>query len=543
MTLSRTTLITLLCVAWILPGLIGHDPWKPDEAYTFGVVYSILEGGSWVVPQLAGEPFLDKPPLLYLSAAACARLFSWLLPLHDAARLVAGMWMALTLVFVGAAARELHGDGRGGIAVLLLLGCFGLVVRSHQLITDVAMLAGFAMAYYGWALTLRRAVAGGFWTGMGIGVAFLANGVLPPVILVAIALLLPAISPHWRNRAYGAAFITAILVAAPWIVIWPLLLYARSPALFNQWLWDENIAVFLGYMPGMSAGSTHYFEILPWYAFPAWLLALWALWRARGPGLAQPWVVLPLVGFAVTLALLSGSAAARELLALPLLLPVTLLAVPAPDSLRRGASNAWYWFGVMAFSLFIAVFWFYWSGLELGVPARLHAHLHRIKPGYAAGFRWLPFVLGLAYTVAWITLLVRLKRSPLRPLIAWVAGLTVTWALLATLFVGWIDTSNTYRGMIDSMKLALPKQYDCIASRGLTEPQRAMLHYFAGIITRREELTQEQPCHLMLTQGVPQYEVIPRGAWTKIWEGSRPRDKRESYRLYQRKGPPPKPQG
>jgi len=540
MTLSRTALITLLCVAWIIPGLIGHDPWKPDEAYTFGVVYSILEGGSWIVPHLADEPFLDKPPLFYLSAAACARLFSWLLPLHDAARLVTGVWMALTFAFLGAAARELCGDGRGGIAVLLLLGCFGLVVRSHQLITDVAMLAGFAMAYYGFALTLRRAVAGGFWTGMGIGIAFLANGVLPLVILAVIALLLPALSRHWRTRSYATASFVTIASAAPWVLVWPLLLYEQAPALLSQWFWDENVGVYLGKLRGLSTGNTHYFEILPWYAFPAWLLALWALWRARGSGLSRPAVVLPVVGFAVTLTLLSGSADARELLALPLLLPVSLLAVPAPDLLRRGAANAWYWFGMMAFSFFLAVFWFYWSGLELGVPARLHAHLHRIRPGYTPGFRWLPFLLGLAYTIGWVALLVRLRRTSERPLIAWVAGVTAMWGVIATLFVGWANTQKTYRVMITSLQLALPKQYDCIASRDLTEPQRAMLHYFAGIVTQRVELTHEPRCRLLLVQGVPDDEVAPGKGWTRIWEGSRPRDKHERYRLYERKTPSPK---
>jgi len=535
MTPSRTVFVILLCVAWILPGLIAHDPWKPDEAYTFGAVYSILEGGSWVVPHIAGEPFLDKPPLFYLSAAAAARVFSAFLPLHDAARLVTGLWMALTFIFIGATARELHGEGRGAIAVLLLIGCFGLVLRSHQLNTDVAMLTGFAMAYYGWALTLRRPAVGGFCMGTGVGIAFLANGLLPLVIAGCIAVFLPAISRHWRSRGYGAACLVAMLAAAPWIIIWPVLLYRQAPALFHQWLWDENIGTYLGSTPGLSPGSTHYFEILPWYAFPAWILAIWTLWRARGPGLARPGIMLPLTGFAITLALLSGSADARELLALPLLLPIVLLAVPAPDTLRRGASNAWYWFGVMTFSFFIAVFWFYWSGLELGVPARLHAHLHRIRPGYTPGFRWIPFTLGFAYTLAWCAVLVRLKRSPERPLLTWSAGITAMWALLATLFVGWADVSKSYRAMIASMQLALPKHYDCIASRNLTEPQRAMLHYFAGIITYREEIPgRRRDCQLMLTQGVPQYEVIPRGAWRKLWEGSRPRDKNERYRLYHR---------
>ncbi len=541
MTPSRTTFTIFLCVAWILPGLIGHDPWKPDEAYTFGVVYSILEGGSWVLPHLAGEPFLDKPPLLYLSAAAAARAFSGFLPLHDAARLVTGLWMAFTFIFVGAAARELHGEGRGATAVLLLLGCFGLVVRSHQLITDVAMLAGFAMAYYGWALTLRRPAAGGFCAGTGMGIAFLANGLLPLIILGCIALLLPLISHHWRSRRYGAALLVLALAAAPWVIIWPALLYQEAQASFDSWLWDANIGTYLGEAPGLSAGSVYYFKILPWYAFPTWLLALWVLWRARGPGLAQAAVALPLVGFVVTLALLTGSADARELLALPLLLPLALLAVPAPDTLRRSASNAWYWFGVMAFSLFIAASWFYWSGLELGVPARLHEHLHRIRPGYTPGFRWLPFVLGLAYTLAWVAVIVRLDRTNERPLLAWAAGITAMWALLATLFVGWADASKSYRSMVASMQLALPKQYDCIASRDLTEPQRAMLHYFAGIITYRADAPgRQRDCELLLTQGVPQYEVIPRGAWRKLWEGSRPRDKDEHYRLYQRDVPPTK---
>ena len=96
---QRHLLIALLCLAWIVPGLIGHDPWKSDEAYTFGVVYELLQGGSWLAPSLAGEPFLDEPPLYYLSAAATAWLTSAILPLHDGARLATGLYMALTLLF------------------------------------------------------------------------------------------------------------------------------------------------------------------------------------------------------------------------------------------------------------------------------------------------------------------------------------------------------------------------------------------------------------------------------------------------------------
>ena len=535
---QRSLLVALLCLAWILPGLFGRDPWKPDEAHTFGVVYELLQGGSWVVPALAGEPFLQDPPLFYLTAAAFAKLFSFALPLHDAARLATGAWMAAVFAFVALAGRELYGVRYGAISALLLLGCFGFVVRGHQLITDNALLAGFAMAYYGFALALRRPALGGFWIGTGIGVGFLADGVLAPAVLTVIALLLPALGRDWRTRGYAVAIAVAGAAAAPWLAIWPTLLARQAPALFQWWWWDENLSYYFGRPAEARAGILYYLGNLPWYAFPAWLLALWALWRARGPGLARPPIVLPALGFLVTLAFLSASSEARELYALPLLPPLALLAAGAPETLRRGAANAWYWFSAMAFTLFVVVFWFYWSGLELGVPARLHAHLHRIRPGYAPGFRWLPFVLGLAYSVFWFAVLASFRRSTVRPVIVWAAGITTMWALMATLFIGWADNAKSYRAMVVSLQKALPARYDCISSRGLGESQRASLHYFADIVTHREEaLDRRRACELLLVQGWPNVELAPGAPWKKIWEGSRPRDKDERFRLYQRRKP------
>jgi len=535
---QRSLLATLLCAAWILPGLIGRDPWKPDEAHTFGVVYEILRGGSWVVPTLAGEPFLDKPPLFHLTAAAIAKLFSFALPLHDAARLATGLWMAITFAFAAAAGRELYGVRYGAISALLLLGCFGFVMRAHLLIADMALLAGFAMSYYGFAAALRRPLLGGLWIGTGIGIGFLANGLLAPAVLGATALLLPALCRDWRNRGYLTALGVAAGAAAPWLVIWPALLYQHSPALFEAWLWEENLAQYFGKNALPRAGGFYYLQILPWYAFPVWLLALWTLWGARAGGLVKPAIVLPVTGFVLTLVALSTSSDARELYALPLLIPLSLLAAAAPETLRRGAASAWYWFSAMAFTFFVVVFWFYWSGLELGVPLRLHEHLHRIRPGYTPGFRWLPFLLGVAYSVFWLAVLASFRKTPMRPVVVWGAGITTMWALLATLFLGWADNVKSYRSMVVSMQRALPKKYDCVSSRALGESQRAMLHYFADVITYREEVpARRRECELMLVQGKPQAEIVPQGSWKKIWEGTRPGDKDERFRLYRRNAP------
>ena len=257
------------------------------------------------------------------------------------------------------------------------------------------------------------------------------------------------------------------------------------------------------------------------------------MWRAFGNGPVKPAIALPLTGLLVTLLALCEATDKRELYALPLLVPLALLAAPGAETLRRGAANAWYWFSIMGFTFFILVGWVYWSGLELGLPPRLHAHLHRLQPGYAPGFKLLPFVLGAAATVAWFTVLFRLKRNPQRPAIVWATGVTVVWAMLATLFIGWVDTGKSYRGMIASLTAAMPAKYRCMSSLELGEPQRAMLHYFAGILTYREEAAERRrDCDLLLVQGSPREEKAPSG-WTKIWEGSRPGDKAERYRLYE----------
>jgi 4-amino-4-deoxy-L-arabinose transferase-like glycosyltransferase len=529
----RPLLIAVLCLAWLLPGLIAHDPWKPDEAYTFGAVYEILQGSGWLVPQIAGEPFLDKPPLFYLSAAASALLFSPVLPAHDGARLVVALWIGMALLFCAFASRELHGKGRGLIAVLLLLGSLGLVVRGHQLIVDVAALSGFAMAYYGAALALRRPIPGGLWLGTACGLVFMTQGVPEAVMIVVIAALLPLLSPHWRRPQYATTAAVALTAALPWLVIWPALLYRHDPAMLSAWFTAENLARFFG-TRDMFAGLGYYLRTLPWYAFPVWPLALWTLWRARRIGqLGSPGVVLPALGFVVTLLMLGSAAEQRELYALPMLVPLALLAVPGIDRLRPGPASGWYWFSVMAFTFFICIGWFYWSALELGVPAKLHSHLHTIRPGYGFGFRWLPFVLGLAYTAVWFTLLAKLPRNGERPLIIWVGGITAVWALLATLFIGWVDTTKSYRSVIADMQRAMPQQYRCIAGRELGETQRAMLHYFTGIRAQRPETTEGARCDLLLAQGLPLDELVTPPEWKKIWEGHRPGDKDERLRLYQ----------
>src|SRR5690349_21330703 len=46
--------VLLICVMYLLSGLVGHDPWRPDEIYAFGIVHDFLTtSGNWIVPTVA----------------------------------------------------------------------------------------------------------------------------------------------------------------------------------------------------------------------------------------------------------------------------------------------------------------------------------------------------------------------------------------------------------------------------------------------------------------------------------------------------------
>jgi 4-amino-4-deoxy-L-arabinose transferase-like glycosyltransferase len=519
------------CALWTLLGLVGHDPWKPDEASGFGLVYSILQGGDWVIPMLAGEPFMERPPLYYLTAAALAKIFSGWLPLHDGARLASGFYMGLALLFTGLTGRELWGKGYGRITALIMIACLGLVVRTHQIITDTALLAGVAIALYGLALAPRRPVIAGIIIGSGIGVGFMSKGLFEPGIIAITALLLPFLSSAWRSRRYAICLAIAFVAALPWLAIWPFLLYQRAPELFMEWLWVNNLGHLTGSTPLLASHEPgYYFTILPWFAWPALPLALWTLWRHNWKDGFIPAIALPLTAFLVILLVLSTAVIARDVYALPLLPPLAVLATAAVNSLRRGAANSLDWFSVMTFSLFAGVLWLAWYASLTGHPTEVAHWVEKRQPGYIVHINGLALFLAASLSTAWLVVVARMKRSALRGIVNSALGITLAWGLLATIWLPWLDSDKSYRAMIVSLQGSLPSNYNCIGSKQLGEPQRALLHYFAGIITLRDEV-DDSHCELKLIQNGAHLPEQTELGWKPIWQGRRQGDKTELYTL------------
>jgi 4-amino-4-deoxy-L-arabinose transferase-like glycosyltransferase len=525
----------LLLLAYLVPGLVPHDLWKAEDAIGIGIVHQMLEHGRWLVPHLAGEPYLEDGPFHYWIATLTAKLFSLVgLAEHDGARLASGLAVAAVIALVHLTAREFYGELEAKGAVLALIGSLGLLVHAHETMGEVSMLAGQALAWYGIALARSRPHRGGWLLGLGLAVAALSKGVLAVIAPLAIALLAPAISSAWRRLAYVHALAHALLVFALLFGGWLAIAEHAFPGFLASWR-AASAAQFV-FPPTAELGL--WGPILAWATWPAWPLAAWTLWEARRRSYGSATRML-IFALAASIALLALLADPHEIYAMPLLLPLSLLAGAGVPTLRRGAANGLAWFGVMCAGFFGLLTWVAWFAMTTGFPDVIARNFTRLEPGHVQHFSWLAFAVALACTLAWIGLIAKCERSaPFRSVTFWAAGITLLWALAMTLMLSWIDYGKSYRAVALALKKNIPETTRCVESRGLGEAQRAIFDYRVEIVTRRVEKERDPGCPLLLVQAhLGDSDNLGPG-WKFVWEGRRPRD-RERYRLYQRTGAQP----
>src|SRR5262245_3448516 len=89
--------VVLLLPAAILYPTLGFHLLEPDEGRYAQIPKEMLVNDSWVVPTLQGEPYLDKPPLMYWLVALSYRAFG-VTPV--AARMVQAVCVHITILAV-----------------------------------------------------------------------------------------------------------------------------------------------------------------------------------------------------------------------------------------------------------------------------------------------------------------------------------------------------------------------------------------------------------------------------------------------------------
>jgi len=521
-------MLAAMLAFYVLAGLFGRDPWKGEDAIHIGTAWHMLSYGDWLSPDLAGRAF-HEPPLYYWSAALTGKLFGWLLPLHEAMRLASGLWITLALTGLYYAGRELYGQDSAAASPLLLAGCAGLLFHAHDAQPMLIALAAYAGAIGSLAAIGRRPRLTGIFYGIAVAGCLLGAGIAPTLPLLAILPVAWWLSPD-RPKALQTLAI-GLGIAGLLILPWPLLLLSFEPGRLHAWLATELAPLKT---PFSFTGAGRFLAMLPWFAFPALPLAGWTLWTRR-KSLAAPAQLLPLVFLLLTFLMLALAYRPRQIPSLLMLPPLALLATPGALTLRRGAANAFDWFAMMTFSLFAALVWLGWSAMALGWPAKMAERVVVLRPGFVGELDWLDLAIGLFATVWWGWLIFTAPRSPYRSLTHWTMGFTCLWLLATTLILPWFDYGKSYRPVAQAIASALPSDHGCLAERGLNDTQLASLAYFVGIEPAAADSAAGRQCDWLLVGGETRPQLAaPDARWSKVWEGSRPGERREKFRLFRR---------
>lgn len=497
--------LLLLATFWAFYGLTGRDAWKAEEALALA---PLLEARA-DLSRAWGAP----APLHAGVATTLAKLASPWFAFQDGARLASGFFTLAALLFTALAARRLFGPGFAATATLALIGCFGLMLRMHALAPETALLAAWSALLAGIALSRDSSRLGGVLIGLALLALLFGLRGVPDFVAGLALLLLPMLSPEWRRPEYrrglriGLGLTTAASTA--------ILLGLEAGGLLDAWSREHGLQRL-----AIGVSSFRAYTELPWFAWPLWPLALAALWHEhRRLGRARE-LHLPLFALLAALLATLWPSWTRDGGLVQLLPPLALLAAHGVDSMKRGAAQAFYWFGVVCFVFFIIAFWTYFAALEWGFPTRLAAHVSRLTPSYRAGSVAAGGLsLGLLASALWLLAIPLFPRAKIRPVLVWASGMVLVWTLFIALFRPWVEAGWGYRPLIAELRAHLPAGacLDVDADPAMRTMVRYHLHP-----------KREANCRWLLVSA----ERAPDIGAEPVWEGARPRLKKQRYRLY-----------
>lgn len=476
----------LFCAAYLLPGLLGRDPWKNEDIAAFGHMWSLALGqADWWNPQVGGVPPTQGGILPYwVGGASIALLTPWLDPAL-AARLpfavLLGAVLALTwyacyhlarteaaqplpLAFGGEALPKDYARAMADGALLALMASLGLLQLGHETTPELLQLAGSALLLFG----LSSSHLHPRWAGVAslISLPTMAASGSPTVALVlggvAVLVCLRSSQPDMRThlRWVLGALVLALLVAC-WLKLQQLPSWAwRLP---TQWRLSAMLQLFIWFM---------------WPALPLASLTVWH-WRHH---LQRRHIAVPLL-VAVTGMLSSLTMGGNDralLISLPALAVLAAFALPI---LRRGLGAAMDWFSVCFFTASAGLIWLAYVAIQTGSPARTAANVLKLVPGAKVHFSPLPLLFAAIGTLLWLWLVrwrtARRGHALWKSLVLPAGGVALCWLLTMTLLLPLLDQARSYRLLMARISPYMPRG-ELVCAPGASAGLLTAMEYFGG---------------------------------------------------------------
>ena len=531
--LPRWALI-LLCAAYLLPGQFGREPWKNADITAFGYMAAIAEGRSpWTAPALAGLPG-DGALLPYWIGALAIKLLPFLDPAL-AARLPFVVLLATTLAFIwystlhlarteaaqpaafafgGEASPLDYARALADGAVLATIATLGLLQLGHETTPEIVQLTGVALFMWSLAAAPTRGRTASL-AAVGSLATIAASGA--PTIALALGVTGLAIC-HWSSYP-GARGLR------PWLVL-GMLLGTVMAAAGHAWAWRAVARL---------DSPWQLVRLAAWFLWPAWVLALWTLWRWR-QHLAYRHIAVPGVGVAVALVASASMGASDR--ALMLAVPgASVLAAFALPTLKRAAGAAIDWFSVFFFSLLAIVVWVFYIGMMTGAPAKAAERIARLLPGFEPRFSPALLALAIAGTAAWLALArwrtARVQHALWKTLVLPAAGVALTWLLVLTLGFPVIDYARSYGPWVTMLEPHVPTG-DCVAAELPRSALAALERYTHWRIDAAPGARDRARCPTLIVAESHRHPMATPPGWTLVAHLHRPSERDESTAVFRR---------
>jgi len=494
--LPRIALL-LFCVAYVLPGLVGREPWRSADISAFGYMAELARGTSdWFAPQLLGlAPKVDALLPYWLGAWAIQLAPSWMAS-DLAARIAFGLLLVLTLVstwyatyflarspqaqpvafaFGGEALPPDYARAMADGGLLAFIACLGLAQLSHETTPALAQLCFTALTFYALAALPNRTLFPLLGAAAGLIGLALSGAPTMAALFGAGGTLIHLLDNYCdadstrKNTMKGGALAllsVLVIVLASVLGLWRWRIEMPEPS----WVEWRSLA-----------------RLLLWFTWPAWPLALWTLWRWRHQLFRRcapsRHLALPLwfAGIAVVATLSTASADRSLLLALPALATLAAFALP---TLKRSVTALIDWFTLLFFSGCAVIIWVIWISMQTGVPAQPAANVARLAPGFAHSFSLLSFLLAIAATLAWVWLVHwrvgRHRAAIWKSLVLPAGGAALCWLLLMTLWLPLLDFARSYAVQARRVVAVLPQPV-CVEVQGLSRGQIAAFEFYGKL--------------------------------------------------------------
>lgn len=557
--------IFALCLLYIVPGLVGRAPWKGDDAAGFGIMWTMAQGGwaDWLWPHIVGLPMPEEGPLSFWLGALCIKLFGSSVGAPAAAHIstalafalgAGAVWYSTYLLGRRAEAQPLKlpfggqpdardfGRTLADGALLIYLGCLGLLVRSHEASAESLQIGLIALLIYFCCRLFEQTDAqpkrSALKLGLVLGLLILCRGWVLPLGLFLTLNGLSLYLKQAQRLAYLWLLSLPVMagICASWLLIISLSHpYDSSP--YAGWmLWNYRQIL----NPSLD-NLAYLFRNGIWFTWPAWPFAAWAIyaWRRQERALH---IALPLSFIVCFMILACLNRYTEESILLPLIPAIAILAAFGLPTMKRSTINAIDWFAITVLSGVAIFIWLGWLAQMTGWPVQLAHKARELAPDFQAEFSWLSFSFALIISLIWLRLVA--WRVARRPAVLWRAvvlssgGLILCWSLLLSLWLPWIDARISYEKTALELRTHLPLDYRCVQAN-IGPSQRASFAYF-GLIHFAG--FSDHDCQLFLTQSSrrkAQAADLPAEFraedWQIIWQGHRSADKDELFTLYQRK--------